>query len=688
MNITVTLAPSAGFCFGVSRAVDLVEQLLAEGKSVCTLGPIIHNPQVVANLESRGVKIVESPEQVPDGYVLVIRSHGVPPTVYERIAAHGCAYRDATCVFVEKIHNIVAEQSTERTLVIAGNPAHPEVVGIRGYCKGESFAISTPEDLEQLVKNGSISVETPIFMVAQTTFNRSVWEKCVKIANFLCTNALIFDTICNATAKRQKEAVDLSQKCDIMVIVGGRESSNTAKLRDVCEPNCRTVLIETAHEIRKEWFDGARSVGVTAGASTPADIIKEVLSTMSEIVNNEIETTAAVAAPEASAEVAPQKSFEEMTFEEALEASLQSMDANDRVRGIVVAIAPNEVQVEVLGRKQAGYIPANELSADPNAVPSDVVKVGDELELLIMRTNDQEGTIMLSKKRIESLKGWDTVVKAKESGDVLDGVVSDVIKGGILAVTNGVRVFIPASHASATRMSDLTPLRHQNVRFKIIEINEQRRRAVGSIRVIAQEERKEKEAAFWAQAEVGQTYTGTVKSLTSYSAFVDIGGVDGMVHISELSWSRIKHPSEVVNVGDVIEVYIRDLDPEKRKISLGYRKAEDNPIEIFKAKYSEGDVATVKIVGMTTFGAFAQIIPNVDGLIHISQIANHRVEKPQDELAIGQEVEAKITKIDLENNRISLSMRALLPVEEAPAAEEVVEEAPAAEEAPAEEAAE
>ena len=271
-------------------------------------------------------------------------------------------------------------------------------------------------------------------------------------------------------------------------------------------------------------------------------------------------------------------------------------------------------------------------------------------------------------------------MKAKESGEVLDGVVSDVIKGGVLAVTNGVRVFIPASHASASRLADLSTLRHQNVRFKIIEINEQRRRAVGSIRVIAQEERREQAAKFWEQAEVGQKYTGTVKSLTSYSAFVDIGGVDGMIHISELSWGRIKHPSEVVNVGDVVEVYIRDLDTEKRKISLGYRKAEDNPIEIFKAKYAEGDVVTAKIVGMTTFGAFAQILPGVDGLIHISQIANHRVEKPQDELKVGQEVEAKITKIDLDNNRISLSMRALLPVEEpvaeeAPAAEEAVEEA-------------
>ena len=392
---------------------------------------------------------------------------------------------------------------------------------------------------------------------------------------------------------------------------------------------------------------------------------------MSEIVNNseviepEVQAEEVPAAAEAPAE--PAKSFEEMSFEEALEASLQSLNTDERVRGIVVGIAPNEVQVEVVGRKQAGYIPLDELSADPNVNPEDVCKVGDELELLIMRTNDQEGTIMLSKKRIDALKGWDMVVAAEESGDVLDGVVTDVIKGGLLAVTHGVRVFIPASHASISRMEDLTPLLRQNVRFKIIEVNQSRRRAVGSIRAVAKEERKEKEEAFWAQAEVGQRYTGVVKSLTSYGAFVDLGGVDGMVHISELSWSRIKHPSEVVNVGDTVEVYIRDLDHEKKKISLGYRKTEDNPWEIFKAQYPIGSVVDAKIVGMTAFGAFAQIIPGIDGLIHISQIADRRIEKPQDELKIGQEVKVKITNVDYDKKRISLSMKALL--NEAPAEE-------------------
>jgi 4-hydroxy-3-methylbut-2-enyl diphosphate reductase len=341
------------------------------------------------------------------------------------------------------------------------------------------------------------------------------------------------------------------------------------------------------------------------------------------------------------------------------------------VRGIVVGIAPNEVQVEVIGRKQTGYIPVDELSA-AGTDPAELVHIGDELELLIMRTNDQEGTIMLSKKRVDAKKGWDTVVAASESGDVLEGVVTDVIKGGVLVVSNGVKIFVPASLASASRMEDLTPLLKQTVRFKVIEINQSRRRAVGSVRVVAREERKEKEEAFFAQAEVGQKYTGTVKSLTSYGAFVDLGGVDGMVHISELSWKHIKHPSEVVNVGDTVEVYIRDLDTEKKKISLGYRRAEDNPFEIFKTNYNVGDVVTAKVVGMTTFGAFAQIIPGVDGLIHISQIADRRIEKPQDVLKVGEEVQVKITAVDYDAKRISLSMRALLE-KETPASEEAEE---------------
>ena len=668
----VHLAESAGFCFGVNNAVNRVYQLLDEGEQVCTLGPIIHNPQVVEELAARGVRIVDKPTDTPEGNVLVIRSHGVPESVYATIQQQNIRCCDATCPFVAKIHRIVATHSAEGAIVlVAGNPDHPEVLGIRGHSVGPTYCFQTEEELEQVVSDHPEAVQNPCILVAQTTFNKNVWKKCEEKAKKLCTNLKIFDTICSATAKRQEEAVSLAQKCDQMVIVGGRESSNTAKLRDVCAVYCPTLWVETADELPRDRFAPGMTVGLTAGASTPADIIKEVHATMSEIVNNEI----------------LEKNYEEMSSEEfaaAVDATLQN-PTDDKVRGLVVSIAPNEVQVEVIGRKQTGYIPIDELSNDPSANPHDLVKVGDELLLLIMRTNDQEGTIMLSKKRVDALKGWQIIVDAEAEGAILDGTVTEVIKGGVLVVTNGVRVFVPASHASVGRMEDLSPLKGQDVQLKILEVNDRRRHAVGSIRLVAQAARKEQEEAFWAQAEVGQEYTGAVKSLTNYGAFVDLGGVDGMVHISEMSWSRIKHPSEVMNVGDTVTVFIKALDPEKRKISLGYRKTEDNPWEIFKAQYPVDSIVTAKVVGMTTFGAFAQILPGIDGLVHISQIANHRVEKPQDELQVGQEIQAKITAVDYDRKRISLSIRALLEPE-APAEEAPVEEvAEAAEEAPVEE---
>ena len=653
----VRLAESAGFCFGVNNAVNQVYRLLDEGEKVCTLGPIIHNPQVVDKLAARGVTIVEDPSQVPADSVLVIRSHGVPQSTYRQVEELGVRCCDATCPFVAKIHKIVDEHSAAGAVVlIAGNPEHPEVLGIRGHCHGDEYCFHNEEELENLLSSHSEWDKTPCIMVAQTTFNKTIWKKCEKIAKKVCTNVKIFDTICRATAKRQEEAISLAQQCDQMVIVGGRESSNTAKLRDVCAAYCPTLWVETADELPRGRFLPGMTVGLTAGASTPADIIKEVHT----IMNNEI----------------LEKNYEEMSSEEfaaAIDATLQN-PTDDKVRGLVVSIAPNEVQVEVIGRKQTGYIPIDELSNDPSANPHDLVKVGDELLLLIMRTNDQEGTIMLSKKRVDALKGWQIIVDAEAEGAILDGTVTEVIKGGVLVVTNGVRVFVPASHASVGRMEDLSPLKGQDVQLKILEVNDRRRHAVGSIRLVAQAARKEQEEAFWAQAEVGQEYTGAVKSLTSYGAFVDLGGVDGMVHISEMSWSRIKHPSEVMNVGDTVTVFIKALDAEKRKISLGYRKSEDNPWEIFKAQYPVDSVVTAKVVGMTAFGVFAQIIPGIDGLVHISQIANHRVEKPQDELQVGQEITAKITAIDYDRKRISLSIRALLepeaPAEEAAPAED------------------
>lgn len=624
----------------------MVNGLLGKGKKVCTLGPIIHNPQTLAQLEARGVKIVESPNEVPPDATIVIRSHGVPNTVQDAILERKIDCVDATCPFVAKIHKIVSNAASEgRTVLIAGDCSHPEVQGIKGHCSGNCYVFKNAEELRNILQNIPHDNKNAPCVVAQTTFSVSEWENCLKIIKRVYTNATIFDTICNATAMRQSEAASLSRCCDAMIVIGGRQSSNTAKLRDVCGKNCNTYLIETADELPLAALKGAECIGITAGASTPASIIKEVLDTMSEINEGAGQNLT--------------ENNAEGNFEEMLEESLKNLNTDEKVHGVVVGITPSEVYVDV-GRKQAGFIPAAELSADPNARPEDLVKVGDEMDLLIMRTNDQEGTIMLSKKRLDAAKGWETVSAAEESQEVLTGVVTEVIKGGLIAVSNGVRVFIPASQATASRGDSLDELLKKEVKFRIIEVNRSRRRAVGSIRSVLKDERKVLADKFWETAEEGKEYDGVVKSLTAYGAFVDLGGIDGMIHISELSWGRIKHPSEVVNVGDTVHVYIKGLDREKGKISLGYKRAEDNPWEILKRDYPVGTVADVTIVGMTAFGAFARVIPGIDGLIHISQIADHRIEKPQDVLKINDVVKAKITDIDFDKKRVSLSIRALL----------------------------
>lgn len=679
----IKLAKTAGFCFGVNRAVDMLYKMVENGEKVCTLGPIIHNPQVISDLESKGVKIVSDENDVPQDTKLVIRTHGVEKKVIDKLNEKNVDFCDATCPFVRKIHKIITENSNENTLVlIAGDENHPEVQGIRSYCKGESIVFRNSDDLEKIAENGEKYFEKEIIVVWQTTFNTVEYEKCLKKIKKHYTNARIFDTICSATNERQEEAMRLAQTCDAMIIVGGRQSSNTAKLKAVCENCCPTYLIETAEELPSIDLSGCRKVGVTAGASTPAAIIKEVLSTMSE------NTNAIEKVIETAEEVAKTSNAEDMSFMEALEESLKNMSTDQKVRGIVTGISPSEIQVDI-GRKQTGYVPADEYSADPTADPMKELKIGDEIGLIIMKTNDQEGTIMLSKKRYDAQGAWDKIEAAKENDEVLTGTVTDVIKGGVIVVTNGVRVFVPASLATASRGDSLDDLLKTKVDLKIIEVKADRgrKKAVGSIKAVLREARKAAEEAFWAQAEEGQVYQGTVKSLTNYGAFVDIGGVDGMVHISELSWKRIKHPSDVLAVGQEIEVFVKALDKENKKISLGYKKAEDNPWEILRRNYPVDTVIESEIVGMTTFGAFATVIPGIDGLIHISQIADQHISKPQDVLKVGEKVTCKITAIDFDKSRVSLSIRALLApkAEEEAVAEEAAEAVEEVEEAPVEE---
>ena len=667
----IKLAKTAGFCFGVNRAVELLYDKVEAGERVCTLGPIIHNAQLVGDLAERGVKIIDRVEDCPPGYQIVVRTHGVDKCVVEEMEARHLPFTDATCPFVLKIHRIVGSQSPDTTVLIAGDADHPEVVGIRSYCPGASYVFKNAEELQEILKSGAISPNNPMICVSQTTFSLKEWKKSEKILKKVCTNTKIYSTICNATSERQEEAAALSRECDAMLVIGGRHSSNTCKLRDVCAANAPTFLIETAAELRGLHLSAYAVVGVTAGASTPSAIIKEVLKTMSEEnKEKEVETTSAAteevvetadANQAAEAAVNTSADGEASSFAEMLEESFSEDDNSKVVKGTVVNITPTEVFVDVTGRKQTGVIALADLSAEPVDKAEDVVKIGDVLDLVIMKTSDEEGVLKLSKKLVDAFKGWDEIVAAHENDEVLEGTVVAIVKGGVLVTAKGTRVFVPASLTGVPRGQELDVLKGTTVRFKVIDLNPARRRAVGSIKVVANEEKKVQQEALWATLSEGQKLTGTVKSLTSYGAFVDIGGIDGMIHISELSWNRIKHPSEVVKVGDTVEVTIKKLDDENKKISLGFKKLEDNPWEILKRDYPVGTVVDAKIVGLAAFGAFANVIPGIDGLIHISQISWDRVKTPGDVLKVGDEVKCEITDIDFDKKRVSLSMKTLLP---------------------------
>ena len=645
----VILAKTAGFCYGVERAVHMAEVAAREGGCVM-LGSIIHNDRVITALEALGARQADSPQQVRPGETVIIRAHGETREALRVLEERGAQIMDATCPHVLRIHRLVEQAARAgRTPIIIGEAHHPEVMAAASRCE-RSVVLENTAELADWVAADPARKDMDLLVTAQTTCIRSIWEECVKFLKKQCTNAEIFDTICDATQKRQSEAANIAGRADVMVVVGDRKSANTRHLAEICSTRCaRVYQIEGPEELRVGFLNGCSVAGLTAGASTPAGIIKEVYATMSEEIKN-MEAT-------------------EESFEEMLEKSFKTLNTGEKVTGIVTAIGPTEVQVD-LGCKQAGYISVDELSADPNVKPEDVVKVGDEIETYIIRVNDVEGYAMLSKKRLDAVKVWEDIEKAREDKTTLEGKVTEENKGGLVANVKGVRVFIPASQAVANRGDDLEALKGQDVQFRIIEVNRQRRRAVGSIRSVLREQRKAAQAKFWESVEEGQEFTGTVKSLTNFGAFVDLGGVDGMIHISELSWNRIKHPSEVVSVGDTVQVYVKSLDRENGKISLGYKKKEDNPWEILKNEYPVGTVCDATVVGMTTFGAFAKILPGIDGLIHISQIADRRIEKPQDVLKVGDVVKVKITDIDFDKKRVSLSIRALLEDQGEDASEE------------------
>lgn len=637
--IKIIVAETAGFCFGVNRAVNTVYECVNNGLKIYTLGPIIHNKQVVEDLKSKGVQAVDSISDIREKNTkVVIRTHGVPKDVYSQLEENNLDYIDTTCPYVKKIHKIVEKHYHEGyQIVIIGSQDHPEVLGINGWCNNSAIVISEMND--DIKKR--LSGYDKFCIVAQTTINRLMWEDITRYFTDTFSDVLIFDTICNATNLRQTEAERISKIVDIMLVIGGKHSSNTQKLVQICLNNCKnTYHIETFEDIPDYVDFSNKKVGITAGASTPAWIIKEVINKMTEKENL-------------------QEKKADMDFAELFEQSMVTLNTGDIVKGTVIGVSNTEVYVD-LGFKSDGVITLDELTNDPSLSPKDIVKVGDEIEVFVIRVNDGEGNVLLSKKKLDLIKGWEHIEAAFENQKNIKGKVIQVTHGGVIVLAEGIKIFVPASQASDRFLTDLNVLLYSDVSLKIIDINQRKKRVVGSIRKAIEEEKELKAEALWKNIEIGKRYSGVVKKITDFGAFVDIGGVDGLIHISELSWSKIKHPSEVLKEGDIAEVYVIDFDKEKNKISLGFKKAEDNPWEIAKNRFHVGDVVKCKVVRLVPFGAFVELLPGLDGLIHISQIANKRIGKPEDVLSIGQEVEAKIIEMDLENNKISLSIRELL----------------------------
>ncbi|MBQ8417000.1 MAG: 4-hydroxy-3-methylbut-2-enyl diphosphate reductase [Clostridia bacterium] len=667
---TVTVAENAGFCFGVKRATDRLETALRDakvGEQIYTLGHLIHNETYNESLSKRGVRAIDA-EGIDEVFAsasadtpvtVLVRAHGCPKETVEKLERLSLespyfSWIDCTCPYVKKIHRIAENCDPEKHFfVLIGAEKHPEVIGIMSCFGGEKYVFSSSEEMELALlqrEGGNLNKKTPV-MVAQTTQNLGIWNKSQKNLKKLYTNPEIFDTICSVTELRQTEAQELSRRCDFMIVIGGRESSNTAKLYEICRRECgNTVWIANASELDASMLSTAQHIGIVAGASTPSDEIQEVYKTMSEMKEN---------------------------FEELLESQCLTLNTGDVVIGTVTHVSDAELQLDV-GAGVTGYIKADQISNDPAFKLTENFKNGDKVEAFVIRVSDIEGVAELSKKRVDADKNWQTLVDACENKDVLEGKVTEAVKGGVVIIYNANRVFVPASQTGVPKDGDLSTLVGTTVSFKIIEIKAGKK-AIGSIRIVLREAKRAQEADFWAAIEIGKAYHGTVKSLTSFGAFVDLGGVDGMVHVTELSWKHIKNPAEVVAIGDEIDVFVKSFDPEKKRISLGYKTEATNPWNIFKSQYATGDIASVKIVSMMPFGAFAEIVDGVDGLIHISQIAMNRIAKPSDLLEIGQIVDARIIDIDDEKQKVSLSIRSLLEeaadAAEAADVEEVVEEA-------------
>ena len=627
----INIAKSAGFCFGVKRAVDTVYKESSK-KNVYTFGPIIHNDEVVADLERQGVHVINDSKEfksLSEG-TIIIRSHGVSKAIYEEILNAGLDLVDATCPFVRKIHKIVERESGDgRVIIIIGNNHHPEVEGIMGWCQTHPIVIENREQAEGV----ELDADAKISIVSQTTFNYNKFQDLVEIISEKGYDINVFNTICNATEERQTETRELAKKSDAMIVIGGRHSSNTQKLFEISKKECsNTFYIQTKNDLNMEDFSNIGMLGITAGASTPNNIIKEVHESMAE-----------------------------MSFDQMLEESFKTIRNGEVVQGTIIDVKEDEIILNI-GYKADGIISRNEYSNDQNLDLTTVAKVGDEMEAKVLKVNDGEGQVFLTYKRLKAEKGNKRLEEAFNNHEVLKAPVAKVLDGGLSVVVEDTRVFIPASLVSDTYEKNLKKYDGQEIEFVITEFNPRKRRIIGDRKQLLVAEKKAKQEALFERIEAGMTVEGTVKNVTDFGAFIDLGGADGLLHISEMSWGRVENPKKVFNIGDKVTVLIKDIQGEKIALSLKF--PEENPWLKAEEKYKVGSVVTGKVARMTDFGAFVELESGIDALLHVSQIAKEHIDKPSDVLSVGQEIEAKVVDFKKDDKKISLSMKALANEEE------------------------
>lgn len=639
-KMKILLDKNAGFCFGVKNAVDKVFSLAQNNKdkNLYTYGPLIHNNQVIEKLNESKVQALKNiDESIDKNSLIAIRSHGIAEDKYKQLQNLGLEYVDCTCPYVLKIHKIVNEYyKTGYQIFIVGDHKHPEVEGVNGWCENTAVVLEDASNVENLPNYDKICI------VAQTTITQELWSSVLKEVQKKYQEVKVFETICSATENRQKSAAELARSVDCMIIIGSRESSNTQKLYQICKGiNTNTIHIETVSELSLENIKKFKSVGITAGASTPEWIIKEVVTKMEEM----------------------NRDNQAMMMEE-YEKSFKSLYSGDTVTGKVIFVTDDEVMVDI-GYKSDGIIKKEDFTWDLEQSLKDLIKPGDEVESKIVTMNDGEGNVVLSKKLVDADKNWYKIEYAYNEKSAVDAVIKSVVKGGVVAEVYGIRAFIPASLIDIRYAEDLSQYVNTKVKAYVAEYDQEKRKVVLSRKEYLKQEREKSEKEIFSTIQEGQKVKGEVKRLTDFGAFVDIGGVDGLIHVSELSWNRIKHPSEVVKPGQTVEAIVLKVDADKKKISLGLKQTTAEPWTLVPTKYNVGDIVNVKVARFADFGAFVELEPGIDGLVHISQISDKRIAKPADALKIGQMVKAKIVDIKTEDKKISLSIKeAAEPVQE------------------------